>query len=166
MMKYAILVFLSLMITGALSNIFNSTSHCTIASLSAAMTAYANPSQTLCSAPASILLTLITTTTRHPTSLVPPVADSNVSLNMAKEKAEAYTCERAQRESSEFHNRRCGHFSAIFHFHCYLGTPWNCCRGGKGPTTCLCHYWWPKDAPRTLKTGMGPPDGTKCLINS
>jgi hypothetical protein len=163
--KYTMFALIFVMVTGAFSNVFPSPSNYANASHPVAITAYAKASHTLNISPTNISSTLITMTTRHPTSMVNPAVDAYISLNTAQEEAEPYSCERAAHETAEIHSRRCSSVSAFFKLTCWGPNPINCCANGKGPTTCRCHLFWPEEAPRTLKTGLGPPDGTKCWVH-
>lgn len=160
--KHAIFALFFLLVTVTASMLVNSGSNRTVASLAAVMLADPQASYTLRSTPSSVTSTLITITTQQLTSPANLTAHPNVSLNRAKEDPDAYTCERAEREVKEAHSRRCGSASAVFHTSCWCGIPVNCCVQGKGPATCTCHEWWPKEGPRWLTTGQKGPNGSDC----
>jgi hypothetical protein len=54
------------------------------------------------------------------------------------------------RKKANFHD--CDSLLAPFRRRCDNPRPKNYCLSGKGPASCNCHGWWPKEAPRTLPT--------------
>ena len=162
--RYVICVLASATITGTAGKPVGSIISDTNTSLTASETVFVKPSyipgKTLNNCSEMACVTISTHVSPSPANLT---ATPEVNINMAKDKPEEYTCEHAERLVKEKHARRCGSVSAFFRARCWYGIPKNCCIKGKGPATCTCHVWWPREAPRKLTTGQYP-HGSSCLF--
>lgn len=160
----AILIFLSAVATGTTSKLVNSSNRDAFTSFAAITPVSIRSGDTLDGSASSFPSTTFTRITVYPSASPANVTvNPGLKFNMATAVPQEYTCEQAERVVKETYHHRCISVIGLLRARCYLGTPKNCCQKGKGPASCPCYAWWPKEAPRELPIGDRS-RGNSCIL--